>query len=395
MQYPVITLNKGKEKSLERFHPWVFSGAIKTLPEGLQEGDLVTVKSIDGKFLGIGHYQIGSIAVLILSFEPLAIDADFWKERLREAIALRKQAGLWQNTETNVFRLIHGEGDGFPGLIVDHYAGCLVFQAHTVGMYLIREMLKDLLVEALGNSVQSIYDKSADTLPYKAAIEPKDGFLYGPEKAEWLVTEYGNRFNINIVTGQKTGFFVDQRENRKLLERYSKGQKVLNTFCYSGGFSVSALKAGASLVHSVDSSAPAMALTDQNIALNFNDDAPHTSYCEDVFQFLNEMPEQYDVIVLDPPAFTKHKRTLKKGLNGYRTINEKAIKHMKSGGILFTFSCSQIVTQEQFRTTLFSAAARAHRKVQVLHQLHQPADHPVNIFHPEGEYLKGLVVRVI
>jgi len=395
MSYPTIVLKKGKEKSLERFHPWIFSGAIKSLPEDIEEGSIVEVRKVDGSFIGMGYYQIGSIAVRMLTFQNEQLDKAFWRAKLEEAIELRRTAGLWGNPETNVFRLIHGEGDGFPGLIVDYYAGCVVFQAHTVGMYLIKDMFLDIIKEVIGSELKAVYDKSAHTLPYKAELSTSDAFLYGEEKEEWEVLEYGCKFNINVVAGQKTGFFVDQRENRKLLEKYCKGKKVLNTFCYSGGFSVFAMQAGAELVHSVDSSQLAIDLTDDNIKLNFEDHSNHKSFTADVFSFLNEMPEQYDVIVLDPPAFAKHRRVLTNGIKGYRTINEKAIKNMKSGGVLFTFSCSQVVTQDHFRTAVFSAAARAGRKVQIIQQLHQPEDHPISIYHPEGEYLKGLVLRVI
>lgn len=394
-KYPKIILKRGKEKSLERFHPWIFSGAIQTLPEDLKEGDIVEVVKKDNTFIGLGYYQIGSITVRMLTFQEEAIDQDFWKRQLKAAIELRKTAGLWANEETNVFRLVHGEGDGFPGLIVDYYDGCVVFQAHTVGMYLIKEVFITVLQELLGTELKSVYDKSAHTLPFKADLTTTDSFLYGEEKEEWKVLEYGNTFNINVVTGQKTGFFVDQRENRKLLEKYCKGKKVLNTFCYSGGFSVFAMRAGAELVHSVDSSKLAIELTDENVGLNFKDMSSHQSYVADVFSFLNEMPEQYDVILLDPPAFAKHRRVLANGIKGYRTINEKAIKNMKSGGVLFTFSCSQVVTHDHFRTAVFSAAANAGRKVQIIHQMHQPEDHPISIYHPEGEYLKGLVLRVL
>jgi len=394
-EFPTITLKKGKEKSLERFHPWIFSGAIYPVPNEVEEGDLVNIQTKDKRFIGIGYFQVGSIAVRMLTFRDEPIDDNFWSKKLNSAIELRKTAALWANEDTNVFRLVHGEGDGFPGLIVDYYDGCVVFQAHTVGMYRIKDTFLRVLKELLGDQLKSVYDKSAHTLPFKAELETKDSFVYGEEKEEWLVKEYGNTFNINVVTGQKTGFFIDQRENRKLLEKYSAGKKVCNTFCYSGGFSIFALQANAELVHSVDSSQGAIDLTDQNVAINFPDASNHQSFTADVFNFLNEMPEEYDVIVLDPPAFAKHRKVLKNGLNGYRTINEKAMKNMKSGGVLFTFSCSQVVSQEQFRTVVFSAAARAGREVQILHQLHQPADHPINIFHPEGEYLKGLVLRIV
>ncbi len=394
-QYPQILLKKGKEKSLERFHPWIFSGAIQTIPDDLHEGDIVEVIHHDKSFIGIGYYQIGSIAVRMLTFDVQKINKAFWAKLLDTAIELRKTAGLWDNAETNVFRLVHGEGDGFPGLIVDYYAGCVVFQAHTVGMYRIKAVFIEVLQDALGDKLKAVYDKSAHTLPFKAELETQDSFSYGEEHEQWKVLEYGNTFNINVVTGQKTGFFVDQRENRKLLEKYCSGKKVLNTFCYSGGFSVFAMRAGAQLVHSVDSSKIAIELTDENIALNFPEADNHQSYVADVFAFLNDMPEHYDVIVLDPPAFAKHRRVLANGIKGYRTINEKAIKNMKAGGVLFTYSCSQVVTPENFRTAVFSAAARAGRTVQIIHQMHQPEDHPISIYHPEGEYLKGLVLRVV
>ncbi|MFQ3213657.1 MAG: 23S rRNA (cytosine1962-C5)-methyltransferase [Marivirga sp.] len=394
-QYPQIILKAGKEKSLERFHPWIFSGAIHVVPEALEEGAIVEVVQNDKSFIGIGYYQIGSIAVRMLSFKVEVINQAFWTRLLATAIELRKTAGLWDDEQTNVFRLVHGEGDGFPGLILDYYDGCVVFQAHTVGMYLLKDTFVAVLKELLGSDLKAVYDKSANTLPFKAELTTIDSFIYGEEKEEWKVLEYGNTFNINVVTGQKTGFFIDQRENRKLLEKYCSGKKVLNTFCYSGGFSVFAMRAGAELVHSVDSSKLAIELTDKNIALNFPEASSHQSYVADVFSFLNDMPEQYDVIVLDPPAFAKHRRVLANGIKGYRTINEKAIKNMKSGGVLFTYSCSQVVTHDHFRTAVFSAAARAGRKVQIIHQMHQPEDHPISIYHPEGEYLKGLVLRVV
>ncbi|MBK6266561.1 class I SAM-dependent rRNA methyltransferase [Marivirga sp. S37H4] len=394
MNYPTIILKKGKEKSLERFHPWIFSGAIQELPENLAEGDFVQVRNHSKKLIGVGYYQAGSISVRMLSFKEEEINEAFWERKLLQAIELRKVAGLWKNEETNVFRLINGEGDGFPSLIVDYYDGCVVFQAHTVGMYRIKDVFVKILQKVLSDQLKAVYDKSGHTLAFDSGITHQDAFLFGEEKEEWRVKEYGNEYNINVVTGQKTGFFVDQRENRKLLETYSRGKKVLNTFCYSGGFSVAALKAGAELVHSVDSSKTAIELTDENIKLNFDENASHESFCKDVFSFLNEMPEQYDVIVLDPPAFAKHRRVLNNGLKGYRNINEKAFRNIKEGGVLFTFSCSQVVTNELFRIAVFSAAASAGREVQIIHQLHQPADHPVSIYHPEGEYLKGLVLRV-
>jgi 23S rRNA (cytosine1962-C5)-methyltransferase len=389
-----ITLKPTKERSVQRFHPWIFSGAIKQLPANILEGELVRVLSANGAVLGAGYYQIGSISVRMLSFEDVTIDEQFWREKLRLAIAHRQSLGMFDASDTNVFRLIHGEADGLPGLIVDYYNGCLVFQAHTVGMYRLKETLCTLLKELLDDDCEAIYDKSEHALPHKADLDPKDGFWYG-DGDDRLVVEYGNKYKVNVVTGQKTGFFVDQRENRVLLGKYSRGRKVLNTFCYTGGFSVAALRAGASLVHSVDSSQKAIDLTDENVAINFGLSPQHQSFCADVFTFLNDMPEQYDVIVLDPPAFAKHLKVLKNGLKGYATINEKAMRNIKPGGILFTFSCSQVVSQQDFRTAIFTAALRANRQVQIIEQLHQPADHPVSLYHPEGEYLKGLVLRVI
>lgn len=389
-----VILKPTKERSLLRFHPWVFSGAIQQIPEGLQEGDLLRVVSAKGDFLGIGYYQVGSITVRMISFEDTAIDDDFWASKIRQAIDLRTATGLYGNSQTNLFRLIHGEADGIPGLIVDIYDDCLVFQAHTVGAYLLKDKLCRIMDEMLDGEIEAIYDKSEHSLPFKAPISPKDGFWKG-EGVERIAMEYGNKFKINVESGQKTGFFIDQRENRALLGQMSKGKKVLNTFCYSGGFSVSALKGGASMVHSVDSSHKAIELTDENININFGGQNGHQSYCADVFDFLSDMPEQYDIIVLDPPAFAKHMKVLKNGLKGYTTINEKAIKNIRPGGILFTFSCSQVVSHHDFRMAVFTAAARVGRNVQIIQQMHQPADHPVSLFHPEGEYLKGLVLRVV
>lgn len=389
---PVLVLKPGKEKSLQRFHPWVFSGAIKTIPDGIAEGDLVQVSDSRGHFLGIGHYQVGSITVRMVSFAPVLPDRQFWKKKIETAIALRKTAGLTGRDDLNVYRLAHGEGDGLPGLIVDYYNGTVVFQAHSVGMYLLKDLFADIFRE-VDLPVNAFYNKSSGTIPFKAPVTPEDGFLFGSGD-EVVVNEYGSRFAINVVEGQKTGFFVDQRENRELLKRFSQGKKVLNTFCYTGGFSVPALLAGAREVVSVDSSQKAIDLTDKNVALNFPGGAPHQAICADAFDYLAQMPNDFEVVVLDPPAFAKHVRVLENGLKGYRTINEKAIRKIKPGGILFTFSCSQVVSPQDFRTAIFSSAALAGRQVRILHQLHQPADHPVSIFHPEGEYLKGLVLEV-
>lgn len=390
--YPSIILKAGKERSLQRFHPWVFSGAIQHTPKGINEGDLVQVVDSRKNFLGIGHYQIGSITVRMVSFEDVVIDHHFWRQKLERALDARRVSGLTGRNDLNVFRLVHGEGDGMPGLIMDYYAGTVVFQAHSVGMYLLKDTFAGILKE-IDLPIAACYNKSAGTIPFKAPIKAEDGFLFGDgEVVE--VNEYGSRFTINVVEGQKTGFFIDQRENRKLLEGFSQGKKVLNTFCYTGGFSVAALKAGATAVVSVDSSQKAIDLTDEIIELNFGSTPKHESVCDDAFDYLAKMPGDFDVVVLDPPAFAKHVRVLENGLKGYRTINEKAIKNIRPGGILFTFSCSQVVSPQDFRTAVFTAAAATGREVRILHQLHQPADHPVSIYHPEGEYLKGLVVQV-
>lgn len=392
MSYPKIILHKGKEKSLERRHPWIFSGAIRETPEGLKEGDVVEVYAAGGQFLAMGHYQIGSITVRLFSFSRQEADRAYWKTKLEKAIEYRRSLGLLGSSHTNMFRLIHGEGDGFPGLIVDYYAGVAVIQCHAVGFFLIREMLAELFQEILGEDLHAVYDKSEHTMPFKAPVEPEDKFLIG-ESGPIEGLEYGHKFMVNVETGQKTGFFLDQRENRRLLGEYSKGKKVLNTFSYSGGFSIYGLMNEAELVHSVDSSQLAVDLANENAELN-TVTKNHEGFTADVFKYLMEMETEYDLIVLDPPAFAKHKKVLKQALRGYRTINHKAIQNIKPGGILFTFSCSQVVTTQDFRTAVFSAAAMAGREVRIMHQLHQPADHPVSIYHPEGEYLKGLVVYV-
>lgn len=344
------------------------------------------------KFLGIGHYQIGSITVRMVAFNDCVIDRSFWKNKLENALEARRLAGLMGRDDLNVFRLVHGEGDGLPGLIMDYYNGTIVFQAHSVGMYLIKDELASL-VQELDLPVKAFYNKSGGTIPFKAPVTPEDGFIVG-EGDVVEVNEYGSSFTINVVEGQKTGFFIDQRESRKLLEQFSHGKKVLNTFCYTGGFSVAALKAGASEVVSVDSSQKAIDLTSEIISLNFGTTKKHESICADAFDYLAKMPDDFDVIVLDPPAFAKHVRVLENGLKGYRTINEKAIKRIKPGGIIFTFSCSQVVSPQDFRTAVFSAAAVTGRNVRILYQIHQPADHPISLYHPEGEYLKGLVLEV-
>ncbi len=393
MTLPIVTLKPGKEQSLNRFHPWVFSGAIKHISQELEEGELVTVVSNKDEFLAIGHFQIGSIAVRILSFEELPADSTFWENKLASAIQLRRDLGLLESEQTNVFRLVHGEGDGLPGLIIDFYNGTAVYQAHSVGMYHVRHQLAKLLKKILGDQLLAVYDKSDKTLPYKADISPENGYLLG-ESAPCIVKEYGLSFQVDWIQGQKTGFFIDQRENRKLVEQFSAERDVLNMFCYSGGFSFFAMQGGAKMVHSVDASAKAIELTRQNVALNFADDKRHEAFVADAFDFMRDIKDRYNLIILDPPAFAKHRGALRQALQAYKRLNAKAFEQVRPGGIIFTFSCSQVVTKDQFREAVFSGAAISKRKVRILHQLHQPADHPINIYHPEGEYLKGLVLQV-
>lgn len=388
-----IRLKRGKSESLRRYHPWVFSGAIARKDNDLREGDIVKVLDEDDRFIATGHYQIGSIAVRVLSFEEREIDHDFWQSRLHEAYRLRKALGLAGNRDNDIYRLVHGEGDRLPGLVVDVYGKTAVVQAHSVGMHVCREAIADALLEISEGNLHNIYYKSETTLPFKAELGQENGFLRGSD-AECVATECGLRFRIDWLRGQKTGFFVDQRENRRLLERYAHGRDVLNMFCYTGGFSVYALRGGARSVHSVDSSAKAIDLTHANVELNFPTDNRHTAYAEDAFRFLEHADDRYDLVVLDPPAFAKHKDALRNALKGYTRLNAKAFEKIRPGGILFTFSCSQAVNKEQFRLAVFTAAAQSGRHVRILHQLHQPADHPINIYHPEGEYLKGLVLHV-
>jgi 23S rRNA (cytosine1962-C5)-methyltransferase len=389
-----VILKSGKDISVKRFHPWIFSGAIKKMSGKVEEGEMVEVYSNKDEFLGIGHFQIGSIAIRIVSFQNVVPDVEFWKSKFWKAYLYRKSIGIIDNPETNVYRLIHAEGDNMPGLIVDYYDGIIVLQAHSVGMYKLREQFTDILKEIYGDNLKGVYDKSTKTLPFKADIQPVDQYLYNSKNKINYVTEYGQKFKINWVEGQKTGFFIDQRENRKLLQHYSKGKDVLNVFGYTGGFSVYALAGGAKTVHSVDSSKSAIELTNHNVDLNFGEIDNHESYDVDAFKYLNDMSHKYDVIVLDPPAFAKHQNVLSNALQGYKRINLSALKQIKKSGILFTFSCSQAVSKENFKKTIFSAAALSGREVKILHQLTQPADHPVNIYHPEGEYLKGLVLYV-
>jgi len=387
-----IILKPKKEESLLRFHPWVFSGAIMRIDGKPAEGDLVEVLDCNQNFLAIGHYQIGSISVRVVTFEKQNVDEHFWTDKIRKAYNLRKSIGLISQTN-NTYRLIHGEGDSLPGLIIDVYNDTAVMQAHSVGMHHIRETLAKAIVAVIPE-VKNVYYKSETTLPFKAPVNPEDGYIIGSDTKSYVGTENGLKFGVDWLRGQKTGFFVDQRDNRSLLEAYSNGKSVLNMFCYTGGFSVYAMRGGATLVHSVDSSAKAIELTDKNVELNFPGDKRHASFADDAFKYLNANEQKYDVIILDPPAFAKHRDALRNALKGYKRLNAKGFEAIKPGGIMFTFSCSQVVTKEQFRLAVFSAAAESGRNVRILHQLTQPADHPVNIYHPEGEYLKGLVLWV-
>lgn len=394
MPYKTIVLKRGKADSLRRFHPWVFSGAIQSLPHNLKEGEIVRVEDASSQFLAVGHYQIGSIAIRILSFEDVVVDDAFWDERLSEALMLRRALNLLR-ADNNIFRLVHGEGDRLPGLIVDIYGETAVMQAHSVGMHYARHQIAQSLQRILGKSVTQVYYKSETTLPYKANLEELDGPLLGNASNNNVAVENDLRFHIDWLRGQKTGFFIDQRENRLLLQHYSNKRYVLNMFCYTGGFSVYALRGGAQEVVSVDSSAKAIDLTNANVALNYPNCDHHKAYAEDAFKFLDKADDTYDLIVLDPPAFAKHKEAVRNALKGYTRLNLQAMRKIKRGGILFTFSCSQAISKDQFRLAVFTAAAQSGRYVRILHQLHQPADHPVNIYHPEGEYLKGLVLEII
>ena len=391
MIYKRIILKRGKEESLKRFHPWVFSGAIARMDK-VEEGDLVTVYDHEGNLIGNGHFQIGSIAVRILSFDDTEIDGNFFLRRLCEAFKMRQALGLLR-PDNNAFRLVHGEGDFLPGLVIDIYGTTAVMQAHSPGMHFARHLIADALTQLPDGVVKNVYYKSETTLPYKAQLDPQNTYIKGTFDSD-VAMENGLKFHVDWLKGQKTGFFVDQRENRALLEHYAKDRRVLNMFCYTGGFSFYALRGGAELVHSVDSSAKAISLTDANVELNFPDCERHQSFAVDAFKYLDEMTTSYNLIILDPPAFAKHKSALRNALIGYRKLNAKAFEKIEPGGILFTFSCSQAVNKEQFRLAVFSAAAMSKRKVRILHQLTQPADHPINIYHPEGEYLKGLVLYV-
>ncbi len=392
-QLKTIILKRGKEESLLRFHPWVFSGAIAHLPEGLEEGETVRVEASDGRPLGVGHYEIGSIAVRMLDSSERMIDSDFYAERLSQAWELRRKLGLIR-PDNSTFRLVHGEGDFLPGCVVDIYGNTAVLQAHSPGMHFARDIIARELTRLPDAGIRNVYYKSETTLPFKARLDPVNDYIIGGFDTN-IAVENGLKFNIDWLKGQKTGFFVDQRDNRSLLQKYSHGAKVLNMFCYTGGFSVYAMRGGAQLVHSVDSSAKAITLTDANIELNFPGDERHKSYAEDAFKFLGRMEKgTYDLIVLDPPAFAKHRSAIRNAMIGYRRLNAAAFEKIAPGGILLTFSCSQAISKEQFRLAVFTAAAMSGRRVRILHQLTQPADHPVNIYHPEGEYLKGLVLYV-
>lgn len=397
-EYKTIYLKKGKEDSLTRKHPWIFSGAISRCDDNMEEGEVVRVISGKGDFIAIGHWQIGSIAIRVLSFDDVAIDGEFYENKLSIALDVRKSIGLLRGgnyiDEKNInttYRLVHGEGDGLPGLVIDMYDGTAVMQAHSIGMHVHRHIIAESLKKVMGEELKAVYYKSETTLPFKADLGQENGFLIGKSTND-VAHENGLKFHIDWLKGQKTGFFIDQRDNRALLEQYSKGRRVLNMFCYTGGFSVYSMRGGAELVHSVDSSSKAVELVNKNIALNFPGDTRHQAFAADAFKFLDEMASNYDLVILDPPAFAKHRDALKQALRGYTKLNAKAMEKMPSGSILFTFSCSQAVNKEQFRTAIFAAALQTGRQIRILHQLHQPADHPININHPEGEYLKGLVV---
>lgn len=385
-----LQLHRHKTDSILRRHPWIFSGAISTDTSDLSDGELVTVTDSKGKFLARGHFQHATIAVRVLSFEDVAIDQDFFNKALERATELRQTLQLF-SAENSICRLVHGEGDSLPGLIVDFYNGVAVIQCHSIGMYHFIEQIKNALIHSMGDELTAIYSKSSDTLPNRTEVE--DGYIFGQCVTPHKAFEYGVALNIDWVTGQKTGFFIDQRESRLLLGKYAKGKKVLNTFCYSGGFSLMALKHGANLVHSLDSSKKAITLTDENVALNNYEDR-HASIVADAMEYMKDLKEDYDIIVLDPPAFAKHREKRHKAIQGYKRLNAHAIRQIKPGGIIFTFSCSQVVDKYLFNNTVIAAAIEAGRNVRILEQLHQPADHPVNAFHPEGEYLKGLVIQV-
>ena len=391
--YKTIVLKRGKEESLKRFHPWIFSGAIAFADNNIEEGETGRVLNADNEFIAIGHFQVGSIAVRVLTFEDIDIDEGFWCERLTSALEMRRLTGIADNPTNNTYRLVHGEGDNLPGLVIDCYGKTAVMQAHSVGMHRHRNVIAQQLVRVMGDRIEHVFYKSETTLPYKAGLGQENGFIVGGCNDN-IAVENGLKFHVDWLRGQKTGFFVDQRENRCLLESYAKDKTVLNMFCYTGGFSFYAMRGGAKTVHSVDSSAKAIELTNANVELNFPNDNRHEAFCEDAFKFLDAADNKYDLIILDPPAFAKHRAALHNALKGYTRLNVKAYQRIRKGGILVTFSGSQVVTKDNFRNAVFTAAAQAGRNVRILHQLHQPADRPINIYHPEGEYLKGLVLYV-
>ncbi|MCB9195058.1 MAG: class I SAM-dependent rRNA methyltransferase [Flavobacteriales bacterium] len=393
--HPKIILKRGKEQSLLRKHPWVFSGAIHSPTDNLEEGTVVEVLNSEGLFLGLGHFQIGSISVRIFEHEAIELDQAYWTKRIKQLVDLRTTLGFIGSDDTSIFRLCHAEGDGLPGLVIDMYHGTAIIQCHSIGMWQMKDMLVECLKETLGDHLLAVYDKSAETLPFKANITPENGYLYGADKAQKKGFENGIEFAIDWETGQKTGFFIDQRDNRALLGHYSKGKKVLNTFCYSGGFSMYALHNGATEVHSLDSSKKAIELVEKNLALMDKDLQPkHQSIVADAVKYIRDLGDTFDIIVLDPPAFAKHINARHKAIQAYKRLNKRAMEQLKPGGLLFTFSCSQVVTKDLFNGAILAAAIEANREVKILHQLHQPADHPINIYHPESEYLKGLVIQV-
>lgn len=391
LPYPIVRLSKGKEISIRRRHHWIFSGAIAQKEDSLQNGDLVQLEDFRGNFLAVGYFQDGSIMVRIISFDAVLVDETFWKDRINQAFQLRQSLGFTKNEKTNVFRLVHGEGDGLPGLIIDYYNGTAVIQTHQIGMYKQLKNIVPALQVVIGNDLRAVYDKSAETLPKNSGVVNQ--LLWG-EVADTKVIENGCVYEIDWETGQKTGFFIDQRDNRELLAKYSKGKKVLNAFCYTGGFSVSALKAGAEKVVSVDISEKAINLTLQNVSLNGAFEGQHQGMVADVTKFIREVETDFDIMVLDPPAFAKNMKARHNAVQAYKRLNAEAIKRIKSGGIIFTFSCSQVVDRQLFENTITAAALEIGRPVRVLHHLSQPADHPINIFHPETAYLKGLVIQV-
>ena len=390
MTYPILHIRKGKEQSLMRRHPWVFSGAIESSTESLKDGDVVCLMTRKDQFLGIGHYQHATISVRILSFEYEVIDQAFFDKKIKKAVDSRLNIGLLSK-QNNIFRICHGEGDELPGLVIDFYNGVAVIQCHSIGMYFSVELIANALKNALAKKLTAVYSKSTDTLPKRTDIS--DAYLFGSCETPHVALENGVKYNIDWITGQKTGFFIDQRVNRRILGEYSKGKKVLNTFCYSGGFSLQALNHGATLVHSLDSSKKAIALTDDNIILN-NYSEKHMSICADAMDYMKDLEEDYDIIVLDPPAFAKHREKRHQAVQGYKRLNAHAIRQIKSGGIIFTFSCSQVIDKALFTNTIIAAAIESGRNVRILEQIHQPADHPIHAFHPEGEYLKGLIIQV-